>query len=222
MIWKRTRQSHKDKQDLEQRLSKQADLDMLELAAATGEIHLKYLDESGFCLWSPVTYSYIKRGQRKRLEQTQRRGRRLSICGLWEPDVSFEYGLAVGSFTTAAYIRLMDWAAHKAALKLQKTGTLTVVVQDNGAVHTSKDVQDKWREWQEKGLYIFFLPKYCSQMNRIENEWQQLKSQELGGRMFEDEYDLATAVIDGVKERGQQGGYATERFKFNSAVAFAC
>lgn len=29
---------------------KQADLDMLELAAATGEIDLKYLDESGFCV----------------------------------------------------------------------------------------------------------------------------------------------------------------------------
>lgn len=41
---------------------------MLELAAAAGEIDLKYLDESGFCLWSPVSYSYIRRGQRKRLE----------------------------------------------------------------------------------------------------------------------------------------------------------
>jgi putative transposase len=98
---------------------------MLELAAATGEIDLKYLDESGFCLWSPVSYSYIK------------------------------------------------------------------------------------------GLYIFFLPKYCSEMNRIENEWQHLKSDELCGRMFEDEYELALAVIDGVEARGQTGGYTTERFRFN-------
>jgi transposase len=28
--------------------------------------------------------------------------------------------------------------------------------------------------WQEKGLYLFFLPKYCSQMNAIEPEWHQL------------------------------------------------
>lgn len=78
---------------------------MLELAAAAGEIDLKYLDESGFCLWSPVSYSYIRRGQRKRLEQTKRRGRRLSILGLWQPYVSFEYGLAIGSFTSKSYIR---------------------------------------------------------------------------------------------------------------------
>lgn len=43
---------------------KQADLDMLELAAAAGEIELKYIDESGFCPWSAVSYSYIRRGDR--------------------------------------------------------------------------------------------------------------------------------------------------------------
>jgi hypothetical protein len=35
--------------------------------------------------------------------------------------------------------------------------------------------------------------------------------------MFEDEYDLALAVMDGVEARGYRGGYSTERFKFNSA-----
>jgi len=33
------------------------------------------------------------------------------------------------------------------------------------------------------------------QMNRIEEEWHQLKTHEIAGRMFEDEYDLAIAVI---------------------------
>lgn len=43
MIWKRTRQSYKNKQDPEQRQIKQADLlEMLEVAAAAGEIELKY------------------------------------------------------------------------------------------------------------------------------------------------------------------------------------
>lgn len=94
-------------------------------------------------------------------------------------------------------------------------GNLTVIVQDNGSLHTSKAVQAKWSQWQEKGLYIFFLPKYCSEMNRIENEWQHLKSDELCGRMFEDEYELALAAVDGVEARGQRGGYTTERFRFN-------
>jgi hypothetical protein len=39
----------------------------------------------------------------------------------------------------------------------------------------------------------------------------------LRSRMFEDEYDLALAIIDGMKARSVKGGYILERFKFNSA-----
>jgi hypothetical protein len=189
----------------------------LELAQAEGHIDLKYLDESGFCLWSPVSYSYMRQGEQKRLEQSPRRGQRLSILGLWSPDSSFEYALKLGSFKGDSYIRVMDWIADKAAEQLQDTGRLTVVVQDNGSLHTSQQVQDKWPEWQNKGLFIFFLPKYCSQMNPIEGQWHQLKTHELAGRMFEDEYDLAVAVMTGMEDRSRSGEYSLKRFKFNCA-----
>ena len=48
--WKRTRKSHKRKQDPTKKATKQADLDMLIWASEAGEIDLKYLDEVGFCL----------------------------------------------------------------------------------------------------------------------------------------------------------------------------
>jgi hypothetical protein len=35
--------------------------------------------------------------------------------------------------------------------------------------------------------------------------------------MFEDEYDLAIAVMDGMKARSLKGDYDLERFIFNSA-----
>lgn len=66
------------------------------------------------------------------------------------------------------------------------------------------------------GLYIFFLPAYCSEMNLIESEWHQLKTHQLAGRMFEDELDLAYAVIDGSEARNQVEERTTERFKFQS------
>ncbi len=44
---------------------------MLELAAAAGEIDLKYLDESGFCAWSKPSYTYYKKGEQKRIQQTK-------------------------------------------------------------------------------------------------------------------------------------------------------
>ena len=48
---------------------------MLELSAAVGKIDLKYLDESGFCAWSELLYSYYFPCEQKRLEQSKRRGR---------------------------------------------------------------------------------------------------------------------------------------------------
>jgi putative transposase len=35
--------------------------------------------------------------------------------------------------------------------------------------------------------------------------------------MFDNEYDLAMAVIDGMTARSQKNGYTLERFKFNPA-----
>jgi transposase len=84
---------------------------------------------------------------------------------------------------------MSDWEAEPVHWRLIDSAQLTVVVLDNCSLHTSKQVQAKWPQWQEKRLYFFFLPKYCSEMNPIEPEWHQLKTHELAGRMFEDEYD---------------------------------
>jgi putative transposase len=102
----------------------------------------------------------------------------------------------------------------------EKLGRMRVIVQDNGPIHKCSEVQQLWSQWESQGLYIFFLPKYCSEMNPIELEWQHLKKDELSGRMFEDELELGYAVIDGVTargERGERGKYRTERVKFNSS-----
>ena len=70
-------------------------------------------------------------------------------------------------------------------------------------------------------------------MNRIEEQWRRayrlmssssttggflnraLKRQELGDRVFEDEYDLAKAIIEGIENRGLLGNYPVERLMFN-------
>ena len=187
------------------------------MAAAQGHIDLKYLDEAGFCLFSPVSYSYSRINQQKRLEQVPTRGTRISILGLWQPEQQFEYALAQGGFDGESYIKIMNWIAAKSALTLEQTGRLTVVVQDNSSIHKRQTVRQQWQRWQDQGLFLFFLPPYCAEMNRIEDQWHQLKAHEIAGRMFEDEYDLALAVIDGMEARSLKGGYSLERFKFNSA-----
>ena len=196
---------------------KQAELETLELAAAAGARRLKYLDESGFGLWSPVSYGYALSGEQKRLDQThQIYGTRLSVLGLWEEGKGFEYGLVKGGFDSQRYIELMDWEAEKAAQTLPKTGPITIVVQDNGSIHKSKITRAEWDRWETQGLTMFFLPPYCSEMNPIEGEWYQLNAHGITSQMFETVYDLGIVIEEIIEERYKAKNYNVERFVFKS------
>jgi transposase len=98
---------------------------------------------------------------------------------------------------------------------LEKTGEITVIVQDNYSVHKSQKVKPKELEWQEKGLEFFFLCSYSPELNQIEPEWHQLKTHELAGRMFDDEFDLAQAVIQAIESRSSKNNCTCQRFHFN-------
>ena len=66
------------------------------------------------------------------MEQTKRRGQRISILGLIQPLVSFVYGLVVDSFDAERYIKMMDGQAQQVQQVFNETGRLRVIVQDNG------------------------------------------------------------------------------------------
>lgn len=187
----------------------------MKLWARLGLICLKYLDESGCYCHSPTDYSYAPKGKQKKVRQSRRRGRRINIFGIWDPDTSFDYALMLGTLNTQTYLQLMNWQAQKAQQHLTQTGVLTVIIQDNASVHRSKLTHEYFERWYSQGLLLFFLPPYNPQMNRIEDEWLHLKRDELASRVFEDEYDLALAIIDGIENRATQGQYQVERFTFN-------
>jgi hypothetical protein len=80
-----------------EKAQKLADLEILQWAAAAGEIDLFYLDESGFSLGMPVEYSYFFQGQQQ-MEQTPRKGNRISFLGLLQPLVGFHLWLGGRQF----------------------------------------------------------------------------------------------------------------------------
>jgi DDE superfamily endonuclease len=143
-------------------------------------------------------------------------GKRISILGVWQPGKSFEYGLALGGFNSRSYVEMMNWLADMAERDLAQTGQLFVILQDNGSLHRSKVTQAEWDRWASKGLLLFFLPPYCSEMNPIEGEWHQLKTHGIVGRMFDNAYDLALAVEDSVERRYSSLEYKIKRFIINS------
>jgi putative transposase len=187
----------------------------LQQAAELGLIRLLYLDETGFESWSPVTYSWSRVGTQKRQEQTACR-RRISLLGLWEPQHCLSYGLSFGGVDSQTYLHLMNWQAQQAAKRFDQSGVVTVVVQDNAPIHTSRAVQAQIQTWQQQGLLLFHLPKYCSEMNLVETEWRQTKAHHICGEMFDDHYALALGVIAAVRARADDAGYGVERFDFNT------
>lgn len=44
----------------------------------------------------------------------------------------------------------------------------TVVILDNAPVHRSKVFKKKIKEWEELDLYIYFLPFYSLELNKVE------------------------------------------------------
>ena len=53
----------------------------------------------------PVSYSYFPIAAQKQIEQVKSYGNRISILGVWQPDLSFDYALVQGSFNKERYVR---------------------------------------------------------------------------------------------------------------------
>lgn len=56
--------------------------------------------------------------------------------------------------------------------KLKK---LTVVVLDNARIHCSQIIKERIKVWRQRGLYLFYLPRYSPHLNIVEILWRKLK-----------------------------------------------
>lgn len=52
----------------------------------------------------------------------------------------------------------------------------TVVVLDNARVHTAAKVSKALERWQQRGLFLFYLPPYSPHLNMAERLWKELKA----------------------------------------------
>jgi len=110
-------------------------------------------------------------------------------------------------------VKVLEKEASEAAEISRQTGVDTVIVLDNYSLHKSHLVRAKEKEWGAQGLSLFFLPTYSSELNIIEGEWHQIKSHEISGRMFKDEYELFQAVRESLRERSEKLGVKLQHFR---------
>ena len=152
-----------NKQEYERKLKR---LHTLLYLAQIGRIEIYFGDESGFSLSPCVPYGWIKKGQHASI--LSQRGTRVNVFGLLSTANKLHTYQKSGSLNAHFIIECIE-------VFCQSITKPTVIVLDNASLHSCAVVEAKRAEWEQKGLYIFLLPKYSPHLNRIERFWKQVK-----------------------------------------------
>lgn len=139
----------------------------MENFAKKGFIDLCYFDESGFNLTPNLPYAWSVIG--KTISIPARMSKSLNTLGFlnWRKNKLFA-STTYDKVDTDVVVSVFD-------LFVETITKTTVVVLDNAAIHTSKKFKEQIKRWEEKGLYLFYLPPYSPQLNPIEQLWKFMK-----------------------------------------------
>jgi transposase len=164
--WRRVRKGVKGEPDPEEYQQKKQALCDLQHQASQGILDLYYFDESGFCLTPYLPYAWQEKGQTIILESA--RSKRLNVLGFLSKNNELQAYSLLGSVNSDVVVRCI----HDFCKDLDKK---TILVIDNAPIHTSETFQANISSWEEKGLEIFYLPKYAPELNCIEILWRFMK-----------------------------------------------
>jgi len=164
--WKRMRKSLKSKRDEEDFEEAQEELQVLIEYHQAGELDLYYFDEAGISLTPTVPYGWQPIGER--IEIPSQRSKQLNTLGFLRYDNQLTSYTVEGSVDSEIVIGCFDDFSNS----LRRA---TTVVIDNAPVHTSKKFESRIPIWEEKGLFLYFLPSYCPELNLIEILWRMIK-----------------------------------------------
>ena len=95
--------------------------------------------------------------------------KRCNVLGFWRRDNTLHWHRFTGRMTGARLIQAVESEV------LPHLRRATILVLDNAAVHRSKLVRAKAKEWKKQGLRLVFLPPYSPHLNPIECLWRQMK-----------------------------------------------
>jgi transposase len=84
-----------------------------------------------------------------------------------------------------------------------KLKTMTVMVLDNARIHTSGIIKERIKVWQQRGLYLFYLPRYSPHLNIVEILWRKLKYEWLSPTDYQDKENLFYQIRLALTDVGQ-------------------
>jgi hypothetical protein len=148
------------------REEKEAALKVLAQLSEAEQIDLYFGDEAGFSMQPCLPRAWQPKGEQIRI--FPQRDKKVNLFGIFSSDnVAVTYQTPANINSEFLIRSIDDFCKY-----LEKP---TVLVLDNAPVHRSKLFQEQLSRWQEKDLYIFFLPKYSPHLNKAETFWRKAK-----------------------------------------------
>ena len=141
----------------------------------------------------PTGYSWCLPGQRKRVKYEYPQGRRVNALATYEPFTPVPRLDAVPFERTLTSDDLLAYLRER----LPAASVPRVVVLDNAGIHTSKVVKAARPGLAKQGIYLYYLPAYSPELNRIEPVFKQVKHHDMPVRSHTNKADLRKAVEDG-------------------------
>lgn len=149
-----------------EREEKEAALKTLWKLFQTGWIDLYFADESGFSMKPSLPFAWQPKGEQ--IEIFPQRDKKVNLFGIFRPDnvaVTYQSQTNINSQFLIRSIDNFCQYVHKP----------TVLVIDNAPVHRSKLFREAIEKWQERDLFVFFLPAYSPHLNIAEVFWRKAK-----------------------------------------------
>jgi transposase len=166
--YKRYRLSLKSKRNKRQFEHAMEILASLQARAQAGQCELLYYDEAGFSPNPPVQYGWTRVGK-TRCAQAGSHRQRVNVLGALRHDRQLIW--------RAHQQRTVrdDVAAFLERIAKQPHSVPRIVVLDNARIHQGGAMEEKRLQWEKEGLYLYYLPVYSPELNRIEILWKQAK-----------------------------------------------
>jgi transposase len=140
----------------------------LRAMARAGQCELLYFDEAGFGPNPPLQYGWMPIGQ-TRHARAGTHEQRVNVLGALRHDHSLVWRMHDKRTTREDVMAFLDELANQAH------SAPRIIVLDNATIHKGEPMRDKRRQWERQNLYLYYLPPYSPELNRIEILWKQAK-----------------------------------------------
>ena len=155
------------------------------------QIDLFFSDETGFSLTPSIPYGWIPTGEDRTIRSEHKKV--CNFLGFLSRKGKLKVFSTPQNINSDFVIECFDEIAED----LKKP---TVLVLDNAPWHVSQKVKDKEQEWNEKNLYLFYLPVYSPHLNLIENLWRKIKYEWLKAKDYLSAESLKEALFNIVEQ----------------------